>query len=259
MATTAGALSKVSVGSNSASLLSAAATGGTGPYTYQWKRSLVSGSGYVNITGATSLSLSDSGLKPGTPYYYVVVATDSGAVSGQSAELGIITSAAQPQPNQFVQSPIVGMLQMPYNYNTLTVQVDPSQSSPIVAGQAVKFSPAVSGVVSAAPTVLSADAQADHVCGFVNYNLKNASFGPGDYMEISMKGNVMYLQACSAISRGQYVVSCPPVVPAGNVGGVSAVTGSSGFDILGFALDQVSAGQLVRIELECPAAPYAID
>lgn len=262
MATTAGALSKVSVGVNSAVLSSAVATAGTGPYTYQWYRSLTTGfsPGVGNIiSGATSLSLSDSGLSAGTNYFYKVVATDSGSVSGTSAQLSIVTSSAQPNPNQFAGFPILGQLQMPYNYNTLSVQFDPAGSGTLIAGQAVAFSTPNSGVVSATPLIVPSLAQADHVAGFANYNIKNAVFNPGDYLEISMFGNVMYLQACAAINRGQFVISCPAVVANGNIGGVSPVTGSSTFDVLGYSLDTVVAGSLVRISLQTPAAPYAID
>lgn len=262
MATTAGALSKVSVGSTSASLSSAAATAGTGPYTYQWHRSLTSGfspSGGTAIAGATALTLSDSGLNSGTPYFYKVVATDSGSVSGTSAQLGIITTSAQPSPNQATQSTFIGSLQMPFNANTLSVQFDRTGSGTLQPGQAVKFSTTAAGVVSSTPLVVPCTAQADHVAGFVNYNIKNKSFLPGSFLEISMAGNVMYLQACAAITRGQFVTSCPETVANGNIGGVTPVTGSSGFDILGYSLDTVSAGQLVRIELATPAAPYAID
>lgn len=262
MATTAGALSKVSVGSTTASLSSAAATGGTAPYTYQWYRSTTTGftpGGGNIITGATSLTLSDSGLSAGTPYFYKVIATDSGSVAGTSAQLEIITTAAAPSPNQAQQAPFLGMLQMPYNTGTLSVQFDPAASGTLVAGQAVVFSTANAGVVSATPMVAPSTAQADHVVGFVNYNIKNAVFNPGDYLEISTEGNVQYLQACSALTRGQFVVSCPAAVANGNIGGVTVVTGSSGFDILGYALDTVSAGQLVRIAIKTPAAPYAID
>lgn len=54
-----------------------AASGGTSPYTYQWERSTSSGTGYSNVSGATSLSLTDTGLTNGTTYYYRIKSTDS--------------------------------------------------------------------------------------------------------------------------------------------------------------------------------------
>ena len=54
-----------------------AATGGTSPYTYQWFKSLVSGNAGTAISGATSLTFSDTGISPATTYYYTLVSTDS--------------------------------------------------------------------------------------------------------------------------------------------------------------------------------------
>ena len=78
-----------------------------------------------------------------------------------------------------------------------------------------------------------------------------------------MAGNVIYLQAVAAINRGQFVTSAPSGIALGAVGGVVAVTGSSGFPIVGYALDTVAPSigtmSLVRIMLSTPAASYAID
>lgn len=253
MATTAGALSKVSVGATVASLSSAVATGGTAPYTYQWQRSLSSGSGYTNITGATSLTLNDSGLQPGTPYFYKVVATDSGSVSGTSSALAITTTSAAPSPNQFQQAPFLGTAQMPFNYNTLSVQFDPAGSGTLQAGQSVKFSTANAGAVSSTPMVVPTTSVSDEVCGYVLYNIKNVTLSPADFCEIAMDGDVIYLQACTALTRGQRVTNCGPDVTSGNIGGVAAVTGSSGYGIVGYALDTVAAGSLVRIHITTPS------
>jgi hypothetical protein len=79
---TAGIVYGVSRIGTTSNLASTAATGGTGPYTYQWHRSTVSGftpgSGDA-LSGATSLTLADAGpLTPGTTYYYILVVTDTG-------------------------------------------------------------------------------------------------------------------------------------------------------------------------------------
>lgn len=138
MSVTAGALSKVSVGQTTASLSSAAASGGTGPYTYQWYRSTTSGftPGAGNIiSGATSLTLSDSGLSAATTYYYKVVATDTGAgnATSTSAQLAVSTAAASPVPNQFVQNAILGMLDLRSNTETMAVEIDASQSGSLLS------------------------------------------------------------------------------------------------------------------------------
>lgn len=87
MALTAGAVSQVSVSQSgavsSAVLLSGVATGGTGPYTYQWYMSTTSGftpGGGNLVAGATTAGANQSftGLSPSTNYFFKVVATDTG-------------------------------------------------------------------------------------------------------------------------------------------------------------------------------------
>jgi len=261
MATTIGSLVLVSVGSTVDVITVPAATGGSSPYSYQGYRSTTSGftPGSANaIAGATGLTINDSGLTPGTVYYYKVVATDSSGtpVSATTSQLTVTTTAASPQPNQFSGSQVLGALDLPYNVNTLAVQFDPAGSGTLVAGMAVKWS---SNASSGVPLVVPSLAASDVVAGFVNYNIKNASFSPGNALEISMAGNVMYLYAALALTRGQYVTSLPAGVAGGCNGGVVPVTGSSGYPIIGYALNTVAIGALTRIMLATPAAPYAID
>jgi hypothetical protein len=59
------------------------ATGGTGPYTYQWQRRNFGSGSYADLTngggvsGATTLNLTDGSAVVGTPYDYRLVYTDS--------------------------------------------------------------------------------------------------------------------------------------------------------------------------------------
>ena len=73
---TAGVASFVSAGPGEISVTATAATGGTPTYTYQWQRN-ASGGAYANLSGATSLSLTDATAVSGTLYGYKCVATDS--------------------------------------------------------------------------------------------------------------------------------------------------------------------------------------
>jgi len=256
MATTAGALSQVSVSDTVSSVLSAVATGGTAPYTYQWYRSTTTGfaAGAGNlVSGATSLSLSDSGLTPGTNYFYKVIATDDGSVAGTSSQLAVSTVAAVSSQNTFGMSPILGQNDLRFNGNTLECQFDPAGSGTLVAGQAVKWSTVSGGV----PKVVPSTATSDVCAGFVNYNIKNASYVAGDQLQISMSGNVIYAYAALAVSRGQQLTSLPSGVSGGTVGGVIPVTGSSGLPIVGWALDSAVIGSLMRVFVQTPS--YRLD
>lgn len=253
MAVTAGALSKVSVGRNSASLLSAAATAGTGPYTYQWYRSTSSGftPGVGNlISGATSLTLEDSGLDAGTQYYYKVIATDTGDgnATSTSSQLAVATSAALPEQNQFVQSQVLGEVALSFPTGTISAQIDSSESGELVAGQAVKLVATSEGL----PKVVACSADSDQVFGFINYDVKSQSFVAGDACEISQAGNHIYLQATGAIDAGVQVT-----LDSTQVGGVAAAVGSSGDRIVGYSIGKALGGQLVRVRLTVPSFAVA--
>jgi hypothetical protein len=94
-ALSAGTASVTSYGLTVATVTSSAASGGTSPYTYQWQRSTSSGSGFSNVSGATSLTLNDTGLTRGTTYYYRCVQTDSAAASVTTNEISLTTRTKQ--------------------------------------------------------------------------------------------------------------------------------------------------------------------
>lgn len=247
MATTAGALTQVSVGSTTASLSSAAATGGTGPYTYQWYRSTTSGftpGGGNIISGATSLTLNDSGLIPNTKYYYEVIATDSGSVAGSSAQLGVQTAPPSVSQNAFAQSTWLGVLDLRFNTDTIAAQIDVSAGALVYyPGQAVKI---VANTVGGVPKVIGCTSKSDICVGFINFDVKSLTFGVGQNCEISLAGNVMYLYATGPITQGAQVCLDPTTV-----GGVQA-TGNTA-TLVGWAVDgAAAAGALIRVRLQTP-------
>lgn len=258
-----GSVSLVSVGSTSTVTATPAPTGGTGSITTVMYRSTVSaftpGSSADAIGTATSATaaaatFADASLVPGVTYYYRAIATDSAGTPhlASAAQLTVTTLLASPQPNQYAQAPYLGMLDQRYNGNTMSVRFDPSGTGTLIAGQAVVFTTSGSNTTgNSDPTVAPSTAGTDLVVGFVNYNIKNAVFNPGDQLEISMFGNVMYLTALSAIDRGAQVNSLPGTVAGGATGGVRA--GVSGSPWCGFSLDQANAGTLCRIFIQTPA------
>jgi len=248
MVVAAGALTLVSVSSTTVNATSAVATGGTGPYTYQWYRSTTSGfspGGGSLISGATSLTLADTGLIPNTTYYYKVVATDSLAATGTSSQLTAVTSVPVQSPNQFAQSAFLGMIDLRFPLNSVSVLVDVSQATALYAGSAVKMVDSADGV----PKVVGCAANSDEVLGFINFDIKTVQFLAGAPAEISMSGNVMYLYATTAIARGAQVQ-----LDLSTNGGVAAVVGASGADIVGWAYDKASAaGALIRVYIKTPS------
>lgn len=250
MAFVAGALSQLSVSSNTDQLLSAPATGGVGPITYQWYRSTTNGfSPGVGslISGATSLSLNDSGLIPNTVYYYVVVATDTGNGNAtvNSSQLTVTTSATVLNPNAFAETPTVGMIDMRFDYDTISAQIDVSQATPLYQGMAVKIVDSADGV----PKVVGVAANSDNVFGFINFDIKTVAFVAGSLCEISQAGNVIYLYTTGAVARGHQVQLDVAASAA-----VASSVGSSGANIVGYAFDQAAAaGSLIRVRLSVPS------
>jgi hypothetical protein len=97
MSLTAGTITVGNVTDVTINVLSTAATSGSSPYTYQWYRSTVSGftpGSSTLISGATSLTLQDKGLKSGVIYYYVIVVTDSIPNVADSAQVSVQTQNA---------------------------------------------------------------------------------------------------------------------------------------------------------------------
>lgn len=95
---TAGSVSNTATGLTTATVVAVAPTGGTSPYTYQWHRSTSSGftpSGGTVVSGATSLTLNDTGLTRGTTYYYKCVQTDSAASSVTTSQVAVTAKTRQ--------------------------------------------------------------------------------------------------------------------------------------------------------------------
>lgn len=91
---TSGTPSVVSTGKTTVKITSSSSTGGTAPLAYQWYRATFSGftpGGGNIVSGATSLSLRDTGLTANTTYYYKMVTTDAIAATVTSTALSVTT------------------------------------------------------------------------------------------------------------------------------------------------------------------------
>lgn len=92
----AGTISLLSKTTTTVNLSATAPSPSGGTYTYQWYRSTSSGftPGAGNIlSGKTSLTLADSGLTPGTAYYYVLAYTDADGTVVYATEFAVTTSS----------------------------------------------------------------------------------------------------------------------------------------------------------------------
>ncbi len=255
MSLTAGTISTVSVGSDTASLVTTAASGGTGPYTQQWYRDVTTGfspAGGNLIAGATALTLNDTGLTPGTTYFYKVVFTDTGAsnVTVTATQKTLTTTAPQLSQNQFQMREYLGSLDLRYNTNVVAVEIDVSQATTLYPGAAVKMV-ADAANLGGVPKVVGCSANSDEVLGFIVYNIKNSSFVAGQAAEIAMYSCVQYLYSTTAITRGARVT-----LDLNTNGGVSAAVSTAKY--VGWAFDgATAAGQLIRIWLLTPSFAVA--
>jgi hypothetical protein len=241
---------QTSVSSNSAVLADTGQTGGVGPYTYQWYISTTTGfspgAGSL-VAGAVNLSQSFSGLIPNTPYFAKIIVTDvgNGSATATSSQLAFTTAASSLSPNSFAQSPILGMIDLRFGFNTISCLVDSSQATVLYQGSAVKIVDSADGV----PKVVGCAANSDEVLGFINYDVKSISFAAGVPCEVSLAGNCMYLYATGAISRGVQVS-----LDLSSPGSVRASAGNTGDDIVGWAYDKAAAsGALIRVILMTPS------
>ncbi len=144
--------------------------------------------------------------------------------------------------NQFAQTPIQGMLDLHFNGQTISAQLDSTSAGSLLPGQAVKVVDSAGGV----PKVVECAADTDDVFGFINYDIKSKLFNAGDRVELSaMRNNVMYMTASAAIARNAKVM----VV----IASTKVATATTGKTIIGRAFDKALAdGDLIRVTVDLP-------
>lgn len=147
--------------------------------------------------------------------------------------------------NQFALSAVKGLQDLRGSPSSvIACQVDSSSAGGLVPGQCVKIVNTAGGV----PNVVECSAATDDVFGVILYNIKNATFGVGDAVEIAYaNGAVVYMEASAAI------VPYARVMPV--ISGSKVATATTGNRIIGFALDKTAAdGDLVRVVVQLPGA-----
>ena len=250
-----GTITKTQVTANSVALAVSNATGGTSPYTYQWYMSTTSGftpgSGNI-ISGATSQSVTVTGLVPGRTYYFSNIVTDTDTPTPATAaatQLTQATSILTVSPNQFAQTGIVGQLANGVTNKTNEVKIADTETGTLYPGQAVNIVATSTGGV---PEVVAYSASTDNVWGFILYNGMQPYFTAGMIATVARNaGNTVYLMPTTTGNRGSQAV-----LDITAIGGVAPASGSGGENIVGVFYDKPIAGTLARVEVNTPSFKY---
>lgn len=261
MALAVGPITAVQTFATSVQLSCAAATGGTGPYTYQWYKSYSSGfsvgSSY-SIPGATALTFTDTKMQPGVEVYYIVQVTDLGAGSAtaNSATLGVTTLTGSPlDPNQFMMIPTLGMPGDGYQTGTWSGRLDSSVGATVCyAATAIKNVNPTGNTAGypTAPTFTPCTANSDACVGFILQSIRNQTFTAGQPFEYASGGDVIYLLPTANGNQGDFAQLDITVN-----GGVAPKVPASGAIIVGTFEDKPYVGQVCRVKLQLPSLNFA--
>lgn len=148
------------------------------------------------------------------------------------------------QMNKFAPTEeIKGRRVLPANTESISGIVDASQSAALLPGDPVKIVATSKGLPHFAKAAVG-----DVVAGFVEWNVIRPSYAAGKICQISMAGNVMYMEAGAAVNAGALV----NITDLSKVEiGAAAGAGSK----LGIALEAATAaGQLIRVKIGEPVA-----
>lgn len=147
--------------------------------------------------------------------------------------------------NQFSLEALKGMVDLKVGpANILACEVDSSSAGGLVPGQAVKIVSVAGGI----PNIVECSAASDDVFGFIAYDIKDSTVGPGDKVEVAFaRGTAMYMEASAAISANASVM----IVLSGS----KVATATATNRIVGRALDRASgSGDLIRVIIDLPGA-----
>ena len=139
---------------------------------------------------------------------------------------------------------VKGRRVLPANTDSISGIVDDSQGdTALLPGDPVKIVATTQGLPHFAKAGVG-----DVIAGFVEWNVIRPSYKAKEICQISMTGNVMYMEANGAVNAGVKV----NIVDLSNVK-VGAVAGSG--SAIGLALEAATAaGQLIRVKIGEPVA-----
>lgn len=146
--------------------------------------------------------------------------------------------------NQTFQTPMLGMVTMDRQPNTVSAQIDPASTATVItAGCAVKQVNVAGPQIMVDVTANPADAG---VFGIIPYNMRKNTYVPGDVIEVVCSGGYLMLKASAAITPGQIVAVTNPSVATNDP--TVANTTTVGDFVAGRAVGKAAAaGDLIKV------------
>jgi len=151
--------------------------------------------------------------------------------------------------NQFKLQQEVGSLDLTFfsGEQVVSCLYDPTETATVtlVPGEAVSLTDLGADDIPGAPIIGKRADDAAVIFGTVVRTTKKATYYPGDYLEIAIRGCAMVFKSANALNRG-VSVSAVQATP-GNIQAVSTHA------VLGYTLDKVAAGGLGRVMITADA------
>lgn len=147
--------------------------------------------------------------------------------------------------NQFVQAPILGLVDQTPSPNVVTAQIKPTSSAAAIqVGSALKL---VAGTASTILVDVCTGPTDGPVFGIIPYNARKNIYAAGDLVEVGCASTYMYLKASGTVTRGDKVTTTAATTTADPV--VATVSSASTQYVTGVAVDTGASGSLVRIQI----------
>ena len=170
----------------------------------------------------------------------IPVSTNSGLLPQRTTTLAFLSQAM----NQFVQAPILGLVDLTPSPNVVTCQINPDSSAPsIQVGDAVKLIAGTSATILVDRISGPTDGP---VYGVIPYNAKKNVYLPGDLIEVATNETYVHLKTLGTVTRGEKVSVIASTTTADPT--VSTAAASTDY-ITGVSVDTAATGLLTRIRI----------
>lgn len=146
--------------------------------------------------------------------------------------------------NQFVQAPIIGLVDLIPSPNVVTAQLNPSSvATSIQVGDAVKLISGTSATILVDKCTGPTDGP---VFGVIPYNARKNVYVAGDMIEVATNETYLYLKGGASVARGAKVSITASTTTADPT--VATATTSTDY-VAGVAVDTIASGGLGRVRV----------